>query len=291
MANLAKLASRHQPLQPVACPAIQSAESKVRPPWVPPNEFAGYATQLALQYDHGTVLVIGANEGKTGTDPSFDTLKSKSAEHLHKVFVEPVPWLFKKLQHNIRDIPRSRALNAAITNTSGWLSMFCFGADAEVGLGTSGKWPEELRKSSRMGSVKRQGREWWSQICSLDRERIFAGVGGDFQRDRALISRFITNTTVRAMTVLELIDAAAGKNRAVRSVQIDVEGVDDVVLKMLPIGRQRSGDAAPFRPVSITFEHNVLTAARTTSATAWLHERGYWTCREGQNIIALAMPS
>ena len=129
-----------------ACPAIEHAP---RPSWIPPNEFSGFATRLATHYSSGAILVIGANQGPTGTDPSFEILGGEDAEHLHKIFVEPVPYLFKKLSHNIRNIARAKAVNVAVTNQSTKLSMYCFGLDAERGLGAHGQWPEALRKSSK----------------------------------------------------------------------------------------------------------------------------------------------
>ena len=136
--------------------------------------------------------------------------------------------------------------------------------------------------------MQREGRAWWSQICSLDRERLFKATSSDFRgTTRAELLRFITNTTVQGVTIDELLETAV-KHRPVRSVQIDVEGFDDIVLRMLPLGERRGGNV--FRPASITFEHNVLSSDRVLSATNWLRARGYWACREGQNIVALATP-
>jgi hypothetical protein len=73
-----------------------------------------------------------------------------------------------------------------------------------------------------------------------------------------------------------------------RRVQIDVEGLDDVVLKMLPLGLERNGHL--FRPASIIFEHSVLDRPRVEQACAFLQSNGYSTCREGQNVIAFALP-
>jgi len=40
----------------------------------------------------------------------------------------------------------------------------------------------------------------------------------------------------------------------------------------------------------ITFEHVVLDNTRVERACMWLNEKGYSTCREGQNIVAIALP-
>ena len=60
-----------------SCPAIEHAP---RPSWIPPNEFSGFATRLATHYSSSAILVIGANQGPTGTDPSFEILGGKDAE-------------------------------------------------------------------------------------------------------------------------------------------------------------------------------------------------------------------
>ena len=270
-----------------ACPKMEHPDDPNRPPWVPDHEFAGFATQLATQYASGTILVIGANEGKVGTDPSFDMLRSKQAEHLHKVFVEPVPYLFKRLEQNIKTMARASAWNVAVTNQSAWLNIFCFGLDADHGPGK--RWPDKLRGSSWVPSVQREGRSWWSQICSLDRERLYKATARDFSRTpREALDEFVTKARVRGVTVPTLLEMTT-RDRPVRSVQIDVEGFDDIVLKALPLGKRHAG--VDFRPASIVFEHNVLSTERVLNATDWLRRRGCWACREGQNIVALAVPN
>lgn len=190
------------PLQ--ACPIVN--QQKLQPSWIPPTSFAASAAAVATQYRKGTILVIGANEGKLGNDPSFQVIASKQANHLHKVFVEPVPYLYRQLETNIKSIPHARAVQVAVSNQSGTMKMFCFAMDPDKG--PPAQWPEALRKKARFDSAKREGRGWWSQICSLSRDRLFNvdDMGHDFRNARETLAPFVTSTNVKVVTVDELLD-------------------------------------------------------------------------------------
>lgn len=190
-----------QPLRP--CPVVNKPKDQLS--WVPSTSFAESTAALTTQYRKGAVLIIGANEGKVDNDPTFKMLTSKTAEQLHKVFVEPIPWLFNKLQQNLAGIPHTHAVQAAISNQSGVMDMFCFAMDPT--LGPPAKWPEDLRMKSRFGSSKREGRGWWTQICSLSRDRLFNAndMGHDFPNPRKTLEPYITNTTVKVITMDELL--------------------------------------------------------------------------------------
>jgi hypothetical protein len=269
------------PLQ--ACPIVNKPRNE--PAWIPPTSFAASAAAISTQYQKGAILVIGANEGKLDNDPAFQILSSKQASHLHKIFVEPVPYLFHQLEKNIQNIPRARAVQVAISNRSGTLDMYCFAMDPNRGPPV--QWPESLRAKARFNSAKRDGRGWWSQICSLSRERLFNvnDMGRDFANVHDL-EPFVTSTKVDVVTLDDLLHDV---HQPVRHVQIDVEGLDDVVLRMLPLGLMRNGHT--FRPASITFEQSVLDTSKVLSACHWLQRRGYSVCREGQNVVAFALPA
>lgn len=267
------------------CPVIN--KPKDQPSWIPSTSFAASAAAIATQYSKGALLVIGANEGKSDNDPSFQVFSSKNAAHMLKIFVEPIPWLFAQLQNNVKNMTHARAIQAAVADRSGTMEMFCFAFDPK--LGPPAVWPAELRMKARTNSAKRDGRGWWTQICSLTRDRLFhqMDMGREFANAREVLAPYIKAEKVKVVTVDELLQNI-GKQHPVRHVQIDVEGFDDIVLKALPLGLERNG--LIFRPASITFEHVVLDNTRVETACMWLNEKGYSTCREGQNIVAIALP-
>ena len=61
---------------------------------------------------------------------------------------------------------------------------------------------------ARFNSAKRDGRGWWSQICSLSRERLFYldDMGRDFPNVRETLTPFVTSTNVKVVTIDELLD-------------------------------------------------------------------------------------
>ena len=227
--------------------------------------------------DGGTALVIGANTGPgnvISNDPLWAALKRN--ERAHKVFVEPIPAFFRALQANLRDMPRAVAVNAAISpgETSAELTMYCL-VDPESGASpTLGK-----------AALQRKVKVWWSQICSLSRERLFAKA--DMERDLgsrvAVLEGFVRNVSVPALTVDALLVEHVPSGAPVKYVQIDVEGWDDHVVTRLPLGRRG------FRPEVIVFEWMLLGVARYTAAIERLHNAGYRTCWEEQNVAAVRM--
>ena len=61
------------------------------------------------------IVQIGSNDGKTG-DPLYPLLNSHP--EWKALFVEPVPYLFKRLKNSYPDTTRFTFENAAISNTS-----------------------------------------------------------------------------------------------------------------------------------------------------------------------------
>ena len=186
-----------RPLVPLApCPKVTGAHSKA--PY--PEGMAMESVRQIHQHHSGTVLVIGANEGKLPNDPTFAALESSALAHLNKVFVEPIPRLFRVLESNIRTVPRATAVNAAISDSRDGrgLDMYCLEApkkrrtrrrrlaeqlDATWSGGGPPQPPRAARglfgrrlkqKSSQSSSTEDKARWWWKQICSFERSRLFS---------------------------------------------------------------------------------------------------------------------
>lgn len=239
----------------------------------------------------GTALIIGANSGFTATDPMYEHFRHRLG-HVDKVFVEPVPALARALRQNISAMPRAVAVEAAVSPSadepSGALPMYCL-VDPETG-----------RPDLRGTKLRTERREWWTEICSLDRARLFAEY--DMHRDLGSrtkrLARAVRNLTVPALSVAELLRRHV--RSPVRYVQVDVEGFDDRVVAQLPLqippaepaehdahgGEARKG-ARDFRPAAITFEWVLLGEERFTAAVERLRAAGYDACHDGQNVAAV----
>jgi len=189
-------------------------------------------------------------------------MQTAFASHLDKVFVEPVPTLFRQLENNIRDLPRSKALNLAIANETGKLPMYCVGMSA---------WDPEQKKKTVNGS-----KPWWSQMCSLSRDRLRHKY--DMNTLTALQAP-VTEVIVRAMNVSTLLKEYG--RSPVRYVQIDVEALDDYVLKQLPFGLDG------FRPNAIVYEHILIGPKRNRDALKLLQNAGYTTCLLPTDVVAV----
>jgi len=185
-------------------------------------------------------------------------------------------------------------------------------AGAQHGCLLSGKGAGKVK-----GIDGSEGSWWWSQICSMDRERLFSsydtmsewqllppggggggkggggkggGGGGEKmsleqarQAMRAKYEPLVTTTQVQAITARQLLERHT--TSPVRYVQIDVEGFDDQVLDQLPL----EDAASAFRPTAIVFEYVLLGEAKVAAAVSRLRSLGYTACIEEQNVVALAL--
>ena len=244
----------------------------------------------------GTVLIVGANSGPgpgRGSDPTFMWLAGSDARKLDKVLVEPMPHILRALRFNIRQIPRARAIGAAVADTNGWLPMFCLGAS---NLSTASPGVVQLSEKAQQGGVP----NWVSGTCSLSRERLFSTrdfcarnrysvrsstvacrrPGAAAEARHAAFEELITETSVHAMTPSALLERHV--HAPVVYLQIDAEGHDDqVVLQFL-----RAAELKPF-PVAITFESMLLDESRLQSTLSHLRAAGYTQqCQSGQNVIS-----
>lgn len=242
---------------------------------------ARIVTALTM-HKEGAAVIIGANTGSTFTDPSFAALNSSTCAHLDKVFVEPIPSLFHALTRNIRQMPGARAVQAAVTDdeTARTLPMYCLfdptGDDVEK--------PTALTGTS---IPQRRQKAWWNQVCTLDATRLIGASAHDLRRDLGVsgaveLSTIVRNVSVPALTVERLL--AEHVHRPVRYVQIDVEGADDRVVRMLPLGQ--TWKHGTFSPTLITFEWTLIGRERLTRAVERLAAANYRLCREGQNVVA-----
>jgi hypothetical protein len=80
-------------------------------------------------------------------------------------FIEPVPVVFRVLQHNLRQLPRAQGLNVAIANQSGTLNMYCVGLAERVSETQNGGLQLSISdEAARLGVPG-----WAMETCSLTR--------------------------------------------------------------------------------------------------------------------------
>lgn len=253
----------------------------------------------------GTALVIGANTGYADghPDPSFGALVSRAADHLDKVFVEPMPPLFRKLVRNLAGVPRARAVRAAVVwprrlnesamasadigpdsadgnesdSEEGTRTMFCVGMEDD--RGDSGEGGEDAGPTLTPAALAAGGSSLWLQTCSLDRARLFSKY--DMASNGEVPAHLVTQTQVPQMTVNTLLREYV--TSPVRFVQIDVEGYDDYVLRQLPLGSER------FQPMLIIFEFRLITVSRLLDTLNYLGHFGFGLCimQDNMNIAAV----
>jgi FkbM family methyltransferase len=224
------------------------------------------ALQMVSRTKNGTALIVGANVGAVKNDPSWKALVSPNFDHLDKVFMEPHPGLFKKLEENVKKMPRAKAIRAAVTDVSGPMKMYC------LGLNENGDLTPEAKATPGFNP-------FWSQICTGSRERLLSKY--DVMKDVAIsinISALVVELNVPTVTAAKLLEAVPS---SVQYLQIDVEGFDDQVLTQFPFR------STSFRPLLVLFEYVLLGEERTNAAINFLSEHGYNTCFEHQNVIGI----
>ena len=245
----------------------------------------------ATRHGGGNVVVIGANTGPGagGADPIFDWLNStKAGKLLDKiVYVEPLPVIFRVLQHNLQHAEHAVALNLGIANTSGTLDIYCLGLDQDVSATATGQAPT-LRISQEATRLGVPG--FATMTCSLNRERLFSTTdfarsgrwgGLHAMRNLTAYEALITRHPVQVITFAQLMQQHV--RGRVLYMQIDVEGRDDdVVLQAL-----RTIPAAEL-PVAITFEISVIAVyeSRVRQVMNALSSRGYRLCWGSKNLVA-----
>ena len=260
----------------VAHPAAPSAQLHSLPARCPTpapgiRSFEDEAVTRAMLHTRGTALIIGANTGDVGTDPSFAILRS-CGRHYAKVLVEPIPPIFRVLQRNAAKLINATAVHAAISPDGSEdgqsLTIFCMGQN---GNASHQKYVDLAEHTY----VRTRGlKPFFSQLCTLNRSMIYEAIPG---RPPRANDKFITEQQVPLLSVRQLI--ARHVAAPVRYVQIDVQGDDDKVLAQIPLG-------PALLPTLIIFEHALIGAQRSAAAVTRLRQFGYVSCTRHQNIVS-----
>lgn len=237
----------------------------------------GDVTESLMMPANFTAVIIGANKGaKTGdietTDPAFFTLMNeKSFKLWKKVFVEPIPSIYKELLANVKLFLDGRAVvvNAAIVDqsyTNKYITMYCWKLDK------NGNINYDLFKSL---GLRVHG--WMAGTCSLNKDRLFHSTDYHFTSSfpKEKIDELIEIIEVKATTIENLLYEYTGYLDTVAYIQVDTEGYDAVIIRNLPWYR------LDFRPILINYEYSLLSKTDKKSIHKLLIEIGYMKVHDG----------
>lgn len=203
---------------------------------------------FAGAYPQATFLEIGANDGKR-----FDPLAGFVADGAWSgLMIEPVPYVFERLEENFRDNDRVAVANVAIADRSGTRSFYFVAEQVDDSQGVA------------IG--------WYDTIGSFDRDHLF--------KHAALIPNLeqrIERIEVPCRTI-EQVCADHGIDNP-DLVMIDVEGFDAEVVSSIDFHR--------IRPRLLIYEHHHLSAETRSECETRLRDLGYGLLEDGLDTWCL----
>ncbi|MBV9009435.1 MAG: FkbM family methyltransferase [Verrucomicrobia bacterium] len=196
-----------------------------------------------------SIVQIGSNDGKT-VDPLHDLIvKNKNWRAL---FVEPVPFLFKRLCDNYGADPRFRFENVAVADSAGNMPFYYISEAAKRHIPNLPFWYDQLG-SFKEGHIKKH----------LDEQ----------------VLPYVETVDIPAITLRELLE----RNNVERIdfLHIDAEGYDWLILRQL--------DLARYQPAAILVEHLHLDEKAKEEARAFLND--YHIRNLGADYFCVLRPS
>jgi FkbM family methyltransferase len=204
------------------------------------DRFAKRLDEL-LQSPAGVKFVqIGASDGVR-----FDDLYGKVTSHrCAGLVVEPLPDMYERLKLNYADYPNVVPVRVAVHATATSLQIY------RVARNDAQDLPD-----------------WVAGVASFDREHLLK---------HGIPENLIVTQPVDCQQFMPLLSQHGFLDANV--LQIDVEGYDAEVLRMI--------DFARFRPRLIKYEHKNLILSEAREATRLLREAGYYLSDQRQDTIA-----
>jgi FkbM family methyltransferase len=175
------------------------------------------------------IVQIGSNDGKTG-DPLNELLQVNKC--WKALFVEPVPYLFKRLKSNYQDSSRFQFENVAINN----------------GEKLSFYWVDPKANESLDNLPF-----WYDQVGSFDKNHITKQLGETIQP-------FIRSEELEGLKLTDLIQR--NDLNKIDVLHIDTEGYDWKILSQL--------DLSAFQPTFILYEMNHLSSEEMEESNQFL---------------------
>ena len=246
--RIAGRAARHAPATPLLRRWLQRARTRL------PSDRYGDAQNLVLlefarARPRATFVQVGAHDGHE-QDPLRRHIQSRSWTG---VMVEPVPYVFRRLQVAYANEPRIRLVNAAIAATAGTATLYHIPESDEEGLPP-----------------------WYDALASFSREVI--AKHNEFIPD---IENRIEPIEVPTVTFSDLCQQNGIDRLDV--VQIDTEGYDYEIIKLI--------DLKCLAPTVLMYEYIHLSPEDRSDCERLLIDRGYELHSDGMNTMALHLPS
>ena len=194
---------------------------------------------------------IGSNDGKSG-----DPIRELALSHpsWEGILVEPVPFLFKRLQENYKSKERFLLKNVAIGKESGTREFYYLPENA----------PE---------LVKCKLPYYFNQVGSFSKEHLIKHFGPQIEPG-------ISAEELPTLTLSDLI--ASGPREQVDLLHVDTEGYDYYILKQLK--------DLPKLPSIILFEYIHSTKDQLEEIKSDLEQEGYQLRKFAFDILAVRHP-
>jgi FkbM family methyltransferase len=201
-------------------------------PFIKDKRYTAYWMDRLLDPNDTFLVQIGSNDGKTG-DPLYPLLQKH--QNWKALFVEPVPYSFKKLKENYPDSNRFRFENVAINEGT---SMVFYWVDSKA--------KETLPDLPY----------WFDQLGSFDKTHITKHFDG-------ALAPFVKSTLLEGLNLKTLFQRNNISNISV--LHIDTEGYDWKILSQLDLNQ--------FEPRFILFEQNHLSKEEREEAISFLDKK------------------
>lgn len=203
--------------------------------------------RFARLFPHAVFVQVGSNDGEQLDHLQHAILSSQ----WRGVMIEPVPYVFERLQKNYGHLqPRVTLRNIAIAPSQGSLPFW------------------HLRQDDRDATLPR----WYDALGSFRKEVVLKHE--NFIPD---IKERLVCTQVQAQTFASLCEQEG--LRQLDLIQMDTEGFDYEIIKLLDFARNR--------PRLLIYEHHHFDVQTKQVCESYLQSNGYVLLREGMDTWCL----
>lgn len=207
------------------------------------------AIELSLKKELGEKVFfvqVGSNDGKQG-DPLYEMIKRNAG--WRGIFVEPIPYLFKRLKQNYGIEDRFRFVNVAISKEAGDRDIYYVAPSA--------------RRSLKLPF-------WYDQLGSFDPAHIRKHFGDK-------VDGFIVSESIPCKPLGEVL--ASCNVQEIDLFHVDTEGYDYQVLQQFAFTK--------FQPKIVIYEHKHLSETEKRSSSDLLVTNGYQCIEVGGDTLAV----